>query len=153
MVDSLGGLTCEVNAIEADAGNPVPLRLALHPVDSGDLFLFHKTTHRAVYETAKGNHGSDCFDVLLWNERREVTEGTFGNIAVEMDGRLWTPPLESGLLAGTYRQHLIDRGELQERVIRVDDLADCSRIVWMNSVRGLKEAVLLDQSFEGQKWL
>ena len=47
------------------------------------------------------------FDVLLWNEDGELTEFTNGNIVLEIDGTLWTPPIDSGLLAGTYRERLI----------------------------------------------
>ena len=143
LVNKKGRVRCQSEPLDPIPDDPVSLGLATHPIDSSNLFLFHKTTHRVVYEEAAGGH-PDCHDVVLWNERREVTEGSLGNIAVEMDGRLWTPPVESGLLAGTYRQHLIDQGRLQERVIRVEDLPRCSRIFWMNSVRGRRQATLAE---------
>ena len=53
--------------------------MASAPVSSNDTFLFHKTTHREVYEQARAERpGFD--DVLLWNERREVTEFTNSNV-------------------------------------------------------------------------
>jgi para-aminobenzoate synthetase/4-amino-4-deoxychorismate lyase len=109
--------------------------VALEPVNSQDRFLYHKTTHRAVYERARaGCPGFD--DVILWNERGEVTESTIANVAVERDGALWTPPVRCGLLAGTLRERMLARGELREAVLSVDDLFRCRRVCLLNSVRG-----------------
>ena len=48
------------------------------PVSSRNVFLFHKNTRRAVYDERLGRHaGAD--DVLLINERGEVTESTVAN--------------------------------------------------------------------------
>ena len=121
---------------------PEPLRLALasSPVSSGDVWLFHKTTHRAVYDAARRDQGHGD-DVLLWNERGEITETTIANIVVEFDGRRYTPPVTCGLLNGTLREELLARGEITERVITRDDLARATRITLINSVRGELDAV------------
>jgi para-aminobenzoate synthetase/4-amino-4-deoxychorismate lyase len=109
------------------------LGFATEPVDSGDVFLFHKTTNRGVYERALASR-PDCDDVLLWNERGEITETAYANVALEIDGEWLTPPLDSGLLAGTMRGHLLDRGELRETVLMKDDVKRASRIAVINSV-------------------
>jgi para-aminobenzoate synthetase/4-amino-4-deoxychorismate lyase len=114
------------------------LRVALTrtPVDSGDVFLYHKTTRRAVYERARAERpGFD--DVVLFNEHGEVTESTIGNLAVEIAGALCTPPVACGLLAGTFRAQMLSRGLLRERVITVAELLRARRVWLMNSVRGL----------------
>ncbi len=116
--------------------NPSPLKacLAKEPIHSGNVFLFHKTTHRDVYDSVKKD-SPDCDDVLLYNENSELTEFTIGNLVVEMDGKLYTPPLSCGLLAGTFRAHLLETGQVEERVIRVGELKDCKKIFLVNSVR------------------
>ena len=81
---------------------PVRVGLAQEPVNSADIFLYHKTTLRSAYEAARRTV-PDCEDVLLWNERRELTESCVANVVLEMDGRLLTPPVDSGLLPGTFR--------------------------------------------------
>ena len=53
------------------------------PVQSENEFLFHKTTMREIYDEAR-NRFPDSPDVLLWNERGELTETTTGNLVVEM---------------------------------------------------------------------
>ncbi len=123
---------------------PRRLRLAPQPVDSSDPFLYHKTTHRRVYETAAACRG-DADDVLLWNERGELTEATIANVAVQFDDdtRWLTPPVTSGLLAGTLRAELLDSGDLLEAVIHRDDLDRPHRLQLLNSVRGRQPAVLI----------
>ena len=68
-------------------------------------------------KSAKKDH-SDCSDVLLYNEHGELTEFTIGNLVVEMDGKLCTPPISCGLLAGTFRAHLVEIGQVEERVMQ-----------------------------------
>jgi para-aminobenzoate synthetase/4-amino-4-deoxychorismate lyase len=109
--------------------------LAHEPVDPREVFLYHKTTHRQVYERARAAR-SDCDDVILWNTRGEITESTLANVVVRVDGRYYTPPVACGLLAGVYREHLLQRGLLRERVLTPDDLRRAEAVYLINSVRG-----------------
>ena len=83
--------------------------------------LFHKTTLRRVYEEARARH-PDADDVILTNTRGEATESTIANLAVKLEGRWWTPPLDAGLLAGIGREVALDEGRLAERPIRIEEL-------------------------------
>jgi len=74
-------------------------------------------------------------DVLLSNENDELTEFTIGNLVAEIDGELFTPSVACGLLAGTFRSHLLETGEIKERVISKDELENCSKLFLVNSVR------------------
>ena len=114
------------------------LAIAKEPVDSKDVFLYHKTTTRTVYEKAKAVW-PDADDVLLYNERREVTESCIANVVVEIDGRKVTPPVSCGLLAGTFRDELLEAGEIEEGVITLDDLKRVDAIWLVNSVRKWRE--------------
>jgi para-aminobenzoate synthetase/4-amino-4-deoxychorismate lyase len=119
---------------------PVPrvwtVALALEPIDERDPLLFHKTTHRALYDRARRDHpGAD--EVLLWNRRGELTESTRANLAVRLDGRWVTPALDCGLLPGTLREALLARGRLREAIVRVEDLARADRFLLFNSLRGV----------------
>jgi para-aminobenzoate synthetase/4-amino-4-deoxychorismate lyase len=139
---SRGG-SFEVQAIpqKSDGDVASTIMLAKEPVDSQDVFLFHKTTHRAVYEKAKADF-PDCDDVILWNEKGEVTEGCVANLVIRKNGRLVTPPVECGLLAGTFRKHLLKEGEIIEQAISVDDLKAADEIFLINSVRKWRKAIL-----------
>jgi para-aminobenzoate synthetase/4-amino-4-deoxychorismate lyase len=108
--------------------------LATSPVKRANRFLHHKTTHRTAYERHRAEH-PDAFDVLLWNEDGELTEFTIGNLVAELDGGRWTPPRDSGLLAGVFRNELLRTGEVRERVLRREDLARVTQMWLVNSVR------------------
>lgn len=113
---------------------PLKVALADQPVSSSNIFLYHKTTNRKVYSEYQKRF-PDVFDILLWNERKELTEFTNGNVVLEMDNTFVTPKVDSGLLAGTYRNHLLDEGKIIEKVITIDDLKKCEKIWFINSVR------------------
>ncbi|HEU4880917.1 MAG TPA: aminotransferase class IV, partial [Longimicrobium sp.] len=103
----------------------------------------HKTTARAEYERRAATR-PEADDVLLVNERGELTESAIANLVVRMDGALWTPPLESGLLPGVFRAHLLAAGEIRERVLHPADLARAEDVWLVNSVRKWRGAVLSD---------
>jgi para-aminobenzoate synthetase/4-amino-4-deoxychorismate lyase len=113
---------------------PLNICIAKEPVHSGNVFLFHKTTQRDVYEFALSDFpGTD--DVLLYNELGELTEFTSGNLVVELEGKLCTPPISCGVLPGTFRAHLLETGQVVERAILVEQLKDCTKVFRVNSVR------------------
>jgi para-aminobenzoate synthetase/4-amino-4-deoxychorismate lyase len=113
---------------------PVVVALSEEPIDSSDEFLQHKTTRRAVFDRALAAH-PEAQDVLLWNERRELTETCHANIVLEIEGRKLTPPLSSGLQPRVFRAHLLDCGAIQERVVFVDSIQEASALFLINSVR------------------
>jgi para-aminobenzoate synthetase/4-amino-4-deoxychorismate lyase len=120
-----------------------PLRFALgtEPVRSSEVLLRHKTTHRPLYQRAWKVAGENALDEIVFrNERDEITEGTRTNIFVEIDGVMWTPPVGSGLLAGTLRGHLLSAGKCRERVLEASDIFGADRIFLGNSVMGLVDA-------------
>lgn len=110
--------------------------LASSPIDSENPFLFHKTTHREVYEKASAELSKEQFSVLLWNEKQQITEFTIGNVVVEKDGHFFTPPIGCGLLAGTLRQQLLDQQKIEEKIILKDELHEYDAIWFINGVRG-----------------
>jgi para-aminobenzoate synthetase/4-amino-4-deoxychorismate lyase len=134
-LNQAGRLEFESRAIQRK-GSPsrLQVRLASQPVDSNDVALFHKTTRRAVYESARKGH-EEFDDVLLYNESGELTEFTVGNLVAELGGELLTPPVSSGLLPGTFRAHLLETGQIAERTIRIEELKDCTQLFRINSIR------------------
>jgi para-aminobenzoate synthetase/4-amino-4-deoxychorismate lyase len=123
----------------------VKVMLADGPIDRNNPFLYHKTTNREIYSPFQKNKPTSVFDVLLWNEDHELTEFTNGNVVLEIDDLLWTPPVNSGLLAGTFRERLIKNGEIQEKILTVADLKKSSRIWFINSVRKWLEVELIEK--------
>ncbi|WP_422124425.1 aminodeoxychorismate synthase component I [Planococcus sp. X10-3] len=135
LLDRGGAITLEAQETAAVA-QPVACALAASPVDSADAFLYHKTTHRQVYDKATEKIPPEIFSVLLWNENGELTEFAIGNLVVERAGEFYTPPVSCGLLPGTFRQQLLDAGTIKERIILKDELGDSDAIWFINGVRG-----------------
>jgi para-aminobenzoate synthetase/4-amino-4-deoxychorismate lyase len=119
---------------EVRPGSAVRVALAREPVSSADERLRHKTSRRELYERTLAEHPA-VQDVLLWNERRELTESCSSNVVLELDGRKLTPHHACGLLPGTFRAELLARGEIEEAVLPIDSLERASRIFTVNSVR------------------
>jgi para-aminobenzoate synthetase/4-amino-4-deoxychorismate lyase len=136
-----GQVTTELSSVSVDS-QPKRVALATAPVDSSDRFLFHKTTNRTFYNAQLAAR-PDCDDIIFWNERGEVTESTIANVVVRIEGKLFTPPVSSGLLAGTFRDHLLATGEIEERVITVAELKQAEEIFLINSVRKWMRATLV----------
>lgn len=125
----------------ATTDSPVRIVLAGEPIDKNDPFIYHKTTQRDTYDKALRNaEGAD--DVLLWNDDGCITETTIANVIVKIDGQLYTPPLACGLLGGTYRESLLSVGQVNERVIEIDEVTSDTEITLINSVRGEYSAYL-----------
>jgi para-aminobenzoate synthetase/4-amino-4-deoxychorismate lyase len=120
------------------------VRVALDdaPVDPTDVWLFHKTTRRAPYDRRREQR-PDVDDVILLNDRGEVTESTIANLAVQLDGAWVTPPISSGLLPGTYRAVLLREGRLIERPVTVPELRTATGLALVSSARGWRPAMLL----------
>ena len=134
----------ETSPLEEQVDRPVRIRLAPFPVDPSDPFLYHKTTHRRVYERARAGV-PDCDDVLLWNSNGEITETSIANVVCEIDGELITPPVSAGLLPGTFRQWLLDREIVVERVLVTRDLGRCKNLYLINSLRLWRNATLSER--------
>jgi para-aminobenzoate synthetase/4-amino-4-deoxychorismate lyase len=81
-------------------------------------------------------------DVILWNRSGEVTESCTANVVADFDGELVTPPVRCGLLAGTFRGFLLEKGRIVERVIPAEELPRARRLYLVNSVREWMETVL-----------
>ena len=132
-LDRQGKIHLEHNTLSPKE-KPWKLALAEKPVDPRDPFLYHKTTHREVYEQARAGR-PDCDDVILFNSRGQVTETTRANLVVKWEGRYCTPPVKCGLLDGVYRKRLLKEGVITERDITLEELKRCRQVFLVNSVR------------------
>jgi para-aminobenzoate synthetase/4-amino-4-deoxychorismate lyase len=85
----------------------------------------------------------DAFDILLWNERDELTEFTRGNVVISLAGKLLTPSASCGLLPGVLRAELLEQGVIREATILRVDLTSAEAIWFINSVRGWLPAEII----------
>lgn len=144
LLDRFGQPRAEAFALQPTA-TPVRLHLATRPLaEAQGEWVRFKTTRRAHYAAFAPTPGSGIFDTVLFNTEGEITESTFGNLAMQMDdGRWLTPPLACGLLPGVGRAVALREGRVQEGVVRVQDLHRVRRWAFINSLRGWLDAELI----------
>lgn len=114
-------------------------------VNSSDIFLFHKTTNRVLYNNEyKKASEEGFFDTIFLNEKNEVTEGAISNIFIEKNGKYYTPPIECGLLNGVYRRYLLKSNvfPVEEKVLYREDIQNAGKIFLTNAVKGMVKVLI-----------
>ena len=93
-------------------------------------FIYFKTTYRPHLTIGKQ-------EKIYHNEKGELLETSIGNLVLQIAEKLYTPPINLGILPGIYRQHLLEMGQMEEKVLTLEDLAQAEAIYGCNAVRGL----------------
>ncbi|MBL4904035.1 MAG: aminodeoxychorismate synthase component I [Desulfocapsa sp.] len=122
------------------------ISLSTKKVDSSSPWFFHKTSKRDLFQDEFARAGRhSLFDIIFLNTQQEVTEGCITNLIVFLDGGYFTPPVSSGLLAGTMRSKLLSETSvpLQEKVLTCKDLQRARALFCCNSVRGVVQVRLI----------
>lgn len=88
-------------------------------------------------------------DAILCNRRGEVSEGSTSNVFVVTGGRVRTPDLGAGLLAGITRQHVLELARqagipVEEGAIDPDTLRGADEVFLTSSVRGIMPVTRID---------
>ncbi|MFB6278397.1 MAG: aminodeoxychorismate synthase component I [Salinibacter sp.] len=137
-LDRWGRLSVTTTPIDGGPTEPWSLTVADERVDRTDPFFYHKTTRRGAYDRALAAAQAEGYDeAVLLNQDGDVTEGTYTNLFVRQGENLWTPPVESGLLAGVYRDHVLEtQPQASTRPLTLDDLELADAIYCCNGVRG-----------------
>jgi para-aminobenzoate synthetase/4-amino-4-deoxychorismate lyase len=130
-----GAVRIEAEPFETDS-EAWRVAVARQSIASRDSLFFHKTTHRATYDSARAAAPAGVDEVLLVNEHGELTEGTRTNLFVQVGGEWLTPPRTAGLLAGVFRERLLRAGEVSEATLFPRDLVRAHRIRLGNALRG-----------------
>ena len=107
-------------------------KLCLQEADLNQSFTYFKTTHRPHLSLGKQ-------EIIYHNAAGELLETSIGNLVLKINGKLYTPPISLGILPGIYRQHLLERGQVEEKVLTLADLNQAEAIYGCNAVRGLYE--------------
>ena len=78
-------------------------------------------------------------EIIYHTADGKLLETSIGNLVLKMNSKLYTPPSQLGLLPGIYRQHLLEIGQVEEKVLTIEDLKRAEVIYGCNAVRGLYE--------------
>jgi para-aminobenzoate synthetase/4-amino-4-deoxychorismate lyase len=148
-----GRITVTASPVEEATDEPWRLTLADERVDRTDPLFYHKTTRRGVYQRALETARAAGYDeAILLNRDDEVTEGTYTNLFVRRGEVLYTPPVDSGLLAGVYRDYVLDtRPEAKERTLTLEGLRQADALYCCNALRGWCTTMLEEPSLAGSE--
>jgi len=100
-------------------------------------FTYFKTSYRPHLSLGQQEQ-------IYYNSQGQLLESSIGNLVLQLNGYLYTPPVELGLLDGIYRQHLLATGQATERILSLDDLKSAEKIYACNALRGLYELKIDD---------
>ena len=142
-----GTLKAEASVLHiANPDEVWPVALSQNPLSSGDALLAHKTTRRGFIEAelSRLKAATKCKEVLFFNERGELCEGSYTNVFIRKGEQMLTPPVACGLLPGILRQALMESGVVRAQILTLDDVRNADEVYIGNSVRGLVRAHLTD---------
>jgi len=143
LINKIGKCEVEYSVIKKNNSSSKYTTISEHKTDPLDIFLYHKTTNRKLYDSEYNKYSSLGFiDVIFFNKNEELTEGAVSNIILKIKGRLYTPPVSCGLLKGTFRDYFISENNVEEKIVFFEDLLNADKIFLCNSVRGLNEVAL-----------
>lgn len=97
-------------------------------------------SHNLVWLEEAENRGLD--EVVLLNEKGQVSECTSANIFLSQGTSIWTPPLSAGCLPGITRQLLLDEIHVEgisigEKDLLPEDLEAADEVFITSTTRGL----------------
>ncbi len=120
-------------------------RVAIHPqrLDPADPWLRHKTTQRALYDSARADLPPGIDEWIFLNNGGALCEGAITNIYVDAGHTLLTPPRACGLLPGIGREVLIAEGRAQPMRLTPQDIMDARAFYVGNALRGPIRAELV----------
>lgn len=126
------------------------ITIAPNTVQSSEKLLYHKTEWRPWFnkneKLTELIKKDKLYDIIFFNEKGKLTEGSRTNIVLEISGQMYTPKLQSGLLNGIMRQKLLTEGRCKEKILYKNDLINADKIFCINSVRGIKQVFLKEET-------
>lgn len=106
---------------------------------------FLKSNERALYEAAASQaKARGLQDVFLLNTEGRIVESSLANVFWEKNGKLFTPPLSEGCVAGVYREALLSgavnyqKMPVSERRFTMAEAKDAEAFYLTNALRGMR---------------
>ena len=132
-----GKMTCKLEKLQALPEAFCKAILVPQNTNLQQPFTYFKTSYRPHLSL-------DQQEQIYYNAQGQLLESSIGNLVLQLDGHLYTPPVELGLLDGIYRQHLLATGQATEKILNLDDLKSVEKIYACNALRGLYELEIDD---------
>jgi len=112
-------------------------------ISADDPTVYHKTTgYLRNLLALRDAHRARATEALLFNTKGRLAEGSLSNVFVVSGGRLLTPPVEEGLLAGITRAAVLELAAevgvpAEQQPLAVRDCLDADEMFLTNSIMEL----------------
>lgn len=121
--------------------NGLVVGIAIGLAKSMDSLANLKSSNALIYlQAARQATANRWNDALVLNNSGRIAESTIANIFWVSAGRLYTPPLSEGCVAGVMRRYLLNElnGAITEQALTEERLQTATEIFLTNAVRGVK---------------
>jgi len=136
-----------VVALAAAAPQPGPVAVATVPWtrnERGALSGLKTTSYGENVVALARAREQGASEALLANTRGRLCEGTGSNVFVVIGGRLLTPPLSAGCLAGITRELVVDWTGAEEADLPFEALAEAEEVFLTSSLRDVQPVHRVD---------
>jgi 4-amino-4-deoxychorismate lyase len=125
------------------------ISLNVRRVPSGFGITLKSMNYLPIVVASRELHAAGVREGVMVTEEGWVAEGTVSNIFCVLDGELFTPPLDLGVLAGITRQRVIELArndgiEVREERFTTNELTRSEECFYTNSVREIAPVGMLD---------
>ncbi len=153
MLHQTGDWTISVSPLDQMAWSG-RLLLAEARTCATDVSLHHKTTCRDLYERSLAEAHARGFDeVIFLNKQGELTEGAISNLFLQVGEQWMTPSLQCGVLPGIQRAQMLEHVQhVEERTLRLEDLAGAESVYVCNALRGVRVVVSVEADDGSVLW-
>ncbi|MEI1277255.1 aminodeoxychorismate synthase component I [Leptospira venezuelensis] len=108
-------------------------------------FFYHKTNIREIFSAGYESAVSKGYlDQIYTNTDGYLTEGSIHSIFLLLNEEWITPSLEEGILPGVARKQWVRKLKAKEKKISKQDLSLASKIILVNSLRGVRRVSGVD---------
>ncbi|TGM16091.1 aminodeoxychorismate synthase component I [Leptospira selangorensis] len=108
-------------------------------------FFYHKTNIRELFSAGYESAISKGYlDQIYTNTDGHLTEGSIHSIFLFLNKEWITPSLEEGILPGVARKQWVQKLKAKEMKISKQDLSLASKIILVNSLRGIRRVSGVD---------
>lgn len=111
-------------------------------VDVGNISYAYKFFDRSALQAIRNQHSD--YDEIIMIKNGQLTDAYYYNIVLKIEHEYLTP--KNPLLEGTMRSKLLEKGQINERDLTVDDLKASDEIYLINALTPLgKITIRMDQ--------